>query len=158
MNQGQLSTEWTVYCLSYHPSLYCIIIVCHISHTALPPTVLYPYSVVHHIQPPAPITVSYPLTVLYTTYSPAPHSAVHHIQPPASHCVDGLSLDSGYVVPSCQHSIDGVPTVEALHISDSHIVVSHANGPLGEEGGEGGRRDIGRKVLQSNLVLVVYNI
>ena len=124
MNQGQLSTEGTVYCLSYLPSLYCIIIVHHISYTALPLTVLYPH------------------TVLYTTYSPTPHR------------VDGLSLHSGYVVPSCQHSVDGVPTVEALHVSDSHIVVSHANGPLEEEGGEGGRRrDIRRKVLQSNLVL-----
>ena len=78
------------------------------------------------------------------TYSPnlhctvPPHSAVHRIQPP--HRVDGLSLYSGYVVPSCQHSIDGVPTVEALHVSDSHIVISHANGPLEEEGEEGERR------------------
>ena len=97
---------------------------------------------VYHIQP------SPSLYILY------PYSAVHYIQPPASHRVDGLPLHSGYVVSSCQHSVDGIPAVEAFHISDSHIVISHANGPLGEEGGEGGRRrDIRRKVLQSNLVL-----
>ena len=59
---------------------------------------------IYHTQP------TLPLTVLYVTYSLAmPHS------------VDGLSLHSCYVVPSCQHCVDGIPAVEALHVSNRHV-------------------------------------
>ena len=99
LNHGQFSP---------HLSLSCTPTVYHISHTALP------------------------LTVLYVTYSPAP----------APHCVDGLSLHSCYVVPSCQHCVDGIPAVEALHVSDRHIVALHVNSPLEKRRGEEGKRHL----------------
>ena len=39
---------------------------------------------------------------------------------------------------SCQHSVDGIPAIEALHVSDSLIVTSHAGSPLKKSGRGGG--------------------
>ena len=66
-----------------------------------------------------------------------------HTALPLPHCVDGLSLHSGYVVAPSLHCVNGVPAVEALHISDGHIVTLHADGPL-KKSGRGGRGGEGR--------------
>ena len=42
-------------------------------------------------------------------------------------------------LPSCQHSVDGIPAIKVLNISDRHIVTSHADSPLEKSGrGRGG--------------------
>ena len=111
--------------------------------------ILHPSNVLYITYSPA-LVILHPSNVLYITYSPAlvilhPFNVLYITYSPLPHGVDGLSLNSGYVVASSQHCVDGVPAIEALHISDGHIVTLHADGPLeksgrvmGEEGG--GRR------------------
>ena len=45
------------------------------------------------------------------------------------------------VLPATQHCVDGTLEVEALHVSERHIVTSHADAHL-EKRGQGGKRHI----------------
>ena len=48
---------------------------------------------------------------------------------------------------SCQHSVDGIPAVEVLNISDGHTVTLHVDSPLKKsvcvcvKGGGGGKKN-----------------